>query len=180
MLPSTNKQIFLFFVGTIIHVIEISRVIKRFPKQKSNEFKFNTSHVWFISFAGQVRWEVVRCRFAKNHGFVMTKESGAQTIRYRLVQRSKKTSLCAPFLSKSPKKTKNGVPGAGNQWCQPQISKFLRFIISTARIATKIVTELCTQSATHSYAKVMTGNDQGKHRGLAGPMHAVFFARVAM
>ena len=77
--------VFCRYHSLVIHVIEMLRVIKRFPKQKSNEFKFNTSNVWFS-------------RFAKNHGFVMTKESGAQTIRYGLGQRSRKTSLCAPFL----------------------------------------------------------------------------------
>lgn len=80
----------------------------------------------------------------------------------------KRHPFCAPFIKISKEKI-SGVPGAGNQWCQPQISKFLRFIILTTRIAAEIVTELCTQSATHSYAKVMTRNDQGKHRGLAGP-----------
>ncbi len=78
--------------------------------------------------------------------------------------------LHIPQLPKSPKKT-SGVPGAGYQWCQPQISKFLRFIISTTRIAAKIVTELCTQRATHSYTKVVTRNDQSKHRGLAAKQY---------
>ena len=122
-----------------------------------NRMNSSSTRLMFGSLVSRVRWEVV-----------MTKESGAQRIRYRLGNVPKRHPF-VPQTKKSPKKKKNGVPGAGNQWCQPQISKFLRFIISTTRIATKIVTELCTQSATHSYAKVMTRNDQGKHRGLEGP-----------